>query len=88
MTTGTAFDRVLGRVDLVLFTVSAVLTIDGIASAASIGFAWFTWWTILIVLFFIPYGLDIARPRRRDPTAFPGERPRPGASPASRGSSS
>jgi amino acid transporter len=58
--TSTAFDRVLGRLDLVLFTVSAILTIDGLASAASIGFAWIAWWTILMVLFFIPYGLIVA----------------------------
>jgi amino acid transporter len=54
------FDRVLGRADLVLFTISALLTIDGLASAASIGYAWFTWWGILIVLFFVPYGLIVA----------------------------
>jgi amino acid transporter len=56
----TAFDRVLGRVDLVLFTISAILTIDGLASASSVGYAWFTWWAILMVLFFIPYGLITA----------------------------
>lgn len=56
----TSYDRVLGRADLVLFTVSAILTIDGLASATSVGFAWFTWWTILMVLFFIPYGLITA----------------------------
>jgi amino acid transporter len=55
-----SYDRVLGRADLVLFTVSAILTIDGLASATSVGFAWFTWWAILIVLFFIPYGLITA----------------------------
>ena len=50
----------LGRADLVLFSVSAILTIDTLASAASMGVSWFTWWGITMVLFFIPYGLMTA----------------------------
>ena len=60
MTGGAAFDRVLGRADLVLFTLSAILTIDGLASSTSIGYAWFTCWAILLLLFFVPYGLIVA----------------------------
>ncbi len=52
--------RVLGRADLVLFSVCAILTIDTLASAASMGVAWFSWWAITMLLFFIPYGLMTA----------------------------
>src|SRR5262245_31451385 len=55
-----AFDRVLGRVDLVLFSVSAILTIDTLATAASVGVTWFTWWAITMTVFFVPYGLITA----------------------------
>jgi amino acid transporter len=58
--TAPRFDRVLGRADLTLFTVSAILTIDGLASSASTGYAWFSWWAILMALFFVPYGLITA----------------------------
>jgi amino acid transporter len=63
------FDRVLGRLDLLLFSVSAILTIDSLASAASVGVTWFTWWAILMVVFFIPYGLMTAELG----AAWPGE---------------
>jgi len=51
---------VLGRADLILFSVSAILTIDTLASAASMGVSWFTWWGMTMALFFIPYGLMMA----------------------------
>jgi glutamate:GABA antiporter len=63
------FARVLGRADLVLFTVAAVLTIDTLASAASMGVTWFTWWFITMFVFFIPYGLMTAEMG----AAWPGE---------------
>jgi amino acid transporter len=63
------FARVLGRADLVLFSVSAVLTIDTLSSAASMGVSWFTWWGITMLLFFFPYGLMTAEMG----TAWPGE---------------
>lgn len=53
-------ERVLGRADLALFSVCAILTIDTLASAASMGVAWFSWWAITMLLFFIPYGLMTA----------------------------
>jgi glutamate:GABA antiporter len=55
-----AFARVLGRADLILFSVCAILTIDTLASAASMGVSWFTWWAITMALFFVPYGLMTA----------------------------
>lgn len=61
--------RVLGRADLVLFSVCAILTIDTLASAASMGVAWFSWWAITMVLFFVPYGLITAELG----AAWPGE---------------
>jgi amino acid transporter len=63
------FDKVLGRTDLVLFSVSAILTIDTLASAASMGVTWFTWWGITMTLFFVPYGLITAELG----AAWPGE---------------
>ena len=64
-----AFARVLGRADLLLFSVSAILTIDTLASAASMGVTWFTWWAITMGMFFIPYGLVTAELG----AAWPGE---------------
>jgi glutamate:GABA antiporter len=64
-----AFERVLGRFDLVLFTVCAILTIDTLASSASMGLAWFSWWIITMTVFFIPYGLITAELG----AAWPGE---------------
>jgi len=55
-----SLERVLGRWDLVLFSVCAILTIDTLASAASMGVAWFSWWAITMVFFFVPYGLMTA----------------------------
>jgi amino acid transporter len=51
---------VLGRADLLLFSVCAILTIDTLASAASMGVSWFTWWALTMVVFFVPYGLITA----------------------------
>jgi glutamate:GABA antiporter len=53
-------ERCLSRVDLLLFSVSAILTIDTLASAASMGMTWFTWWGITMLVFYIPYGLMTA----------------------------
>ena len=64
-----ALARVLGRADLVLFTVCAILTIDTLASSAAMGFAWFSWWAITMTVFFIPYGLITAELG----SAWPGE---------------
>ena len=58
--TPTVLPRVLGRWDLMLFSVCAILTIDSLASAASVGASWFGWWAITVVFFFVPYGLITA----------------------------
>lgn len=63
------FERVLGQADLLLFSVCAILTIDTLASAASMGVTWFTWWALTMVLFFVPYGLMTAELG----AAWPGE---------------
>ncbi len=55
-----SFARVLGRADLLLFSVSAILTIDTLASAASVGASWFSWWALVVVAFFVPYALITA----------------------------
>lgn len=51
------FRRVLRRLDMTLFTVCAILVIDQLAAAASIGVQSIFWWLLTLVLFFIPYGL-------------------------------
>ncbi|HEX4441781.1 MAG TPA: APC family permease [Thermoanaerobaculia bacterium] len=61
--------RVLGRADLVLFTVCAILTIDTLATSAAMGVAWFSWWLITMTVFFIPYGFITAELG----AAWPGE---------------
>jgi len=62
-------ERVLGRADLVLFTVCAILTIDTLATSAAMGVAWFSWWLITMTVFFIPYGFITAELG----AAWPGE---------------
>jgi len=49
--------RALGVRDMTLFTVSAILLLDTLAASASIGVSSITWWIILGVVFFVPYGL-------------------------------
>ncbi len=49
--------RSLGVRDMTLFTVSAILLLDTLAASASIGVSSITWWVILGVVFFVPYGL-------------------------------
>src|SRR5262249_3324311 len=66
---GHTFARVLGRADLLLFSVSASLTTATLASAASVGVSWFSWWAITMLLFFVPYGLMTAELG----AAWPGE---------------
>jgi glutamate:GABA antiporter len=68
-TAAPVLERVLGRADLVLFTVCAILTIDTLASSAAMGVSWFSWWLITMTVFFIPYGLITAELG----SAWPGE---------------
>jgi glutamate:GABA antiporter len=52
--------KVLGRVDLVLFTACAIVGLDSVAFAASAGAQAITWLVISLVLFLIPYGMLVA----------------------------
>lgn len=49
--------RTLGVRDMTLFTVSAILLLDTLSASASIGVSSITWWTILGILYFVPYGM-------------------------------
>ncbi len=49
--------KVLRRVDLVLFTACAIVGLDTVAFAASIGGQAITWLAVSFVVFLIPYGL-------------------------------
>lgn len=63
------FARVMGLLDVTLFTVCAILVIDTLAASAAIGASALTWWVITFALFFIPYGLITAELG----AAYPGE---------------
>lgn len=63
------FKRVMGLVDVTLFTVCAILVIDTLTASAAIGPSSLSWWLITFVLFFIPYGLITAELG----AAYPGE---------------
>jgi glutamate:GABA antiporter len=52
--------KTLGRTDMVLFTVSAILLLDTLAAAASIGSSSIFWWLFLGVVFFIPFAMICA----------------------------
>lgn len=47
----------LTKKEITLFTISAILTIDGIAAAAAIGVQSLTWWVLSFLCFAIPYAL-------------------------------
>ncbi len=50
----------MGQKDMVLFTVSAILLLDTLAAAASIGASSIFWWVFLGIIFFIPFALICA----------------------------
>jgi amino acid transporter len=52
--------KVLGRLDLVLFTACAIVGLDSIAQAAEGGAQAITWLGVSLVFFLIPYGMLIA----------------------------
>jgi glutamate:GABA antiporter len=54
------YKRVLGALDTFLFTICALLFVDTVAPMASMGPTAITWFVILVILFFIPYGLITA----------------------------
>ena len=45
----------LGKTDIVLFTVSAILLLDTLTAAASVGTSSIFWWLFLGIFFFIPF---------------------------------
>ncbi len=59
----------MGLSSLTLFSVCAVLVVDGLTASASIGPSSITWWIITLVLFVIPYGLISSELG----TTYPGE---------------
>jgi amino acid transporter len=54
------YKKVLGALDTFLFTICALLFVDTVAPMASMGPTAITWFVILVILFFIPYGLITA----------------------------
>jgi glutamate:GABA antiporter len=52
--------KTLRRLDLVLFTACAIITIDTLAFTASVGDQAITWLAISFALFLIPYGMLVA----------------------------
>lgn len=60
--------RVMGIVDVTLFTVSAMLVVETLTASAAIGTKTIAWWLLAIVLFLIPYGLITAELATAYPT--------------------
>jgi len=62
-TAGVSLDqqpKTFGLFSMTLFAVSAILVADTVATSAAIGVQGLTWWVILAILFFIPYGFVTA----------------------------
>lgn len=53
-------DKSLRIWDLILFTFCAVFTIDTVPASAAIGVSSITWWIVMAIMFFLPYGLITA----------------------------
>lgn len=49
--------KTLRKTDMVLFTVSAILLLDTLAAAASIGSSSIFWWVFLGIIFFVPFAM-------------------------------
>ena len=60
MNAETGHKKTLKQRDLVLFTVSAILLLDTLAAAASVGASSIFWWLSLGIIFFIPFALICA----------------------------
>ncbi|NNF67076.1 MAG: APC family permease, partial [Gammaproteobacteria bacterium] len=52
--------KALGQSDLVLFTVSAIMLLETLAAAASIGASSLFWWVFLGAIFYVPFALICA----------------------------
>lgn len=60
--------RVMGVLDVTLFTVSAMLVVETLTASASIGPKTIAWWILAIVLFLVPYGMITAELATAYPT--------------------
>jgi amino acid transporter len=60
MTEEIAHTKTLRQRDMVLFTVSAILLLDTLTAAASVGASSIFWWVFLGFIFFIPFALICA----------------------------
>ncbi|MDH3993202.1 MAG: amino acid permease, partial [Gammaproteobacteria bacterium] len=52
--------KTLRQRDMVLFTVSAILLLDTLTAAASVGAPSIFWWLLLGMIFFVPFALICA----------------------------
>ncbi len=50
-------EKVIGKKDIILFCISAVLLLDTVAAGAAIGASSIFWWVFLGIVFFIPFSL-------------------------------
>ena len=55
-----AHQKSLGRSDIILFTVSAILLLDPLMSTAAIGVSSIFWWFFLTIVFLVPIGMMTA----------------------------
>lgn len=53
-------EKVIGKRDIVLFCVSAILLLDTVAAGAAIGASSIFWWLFLGLIFFVPFSLMTA----------------------------
>ena len=60
MNTSATHLKTLGRKDIVLFTVSAIVLLETLAAGASVGASAVFWWLFLGLVFFVPYALICA----------------------------
>jgi amino acid transporter len=60
MTDNIVRHKTLRKTDMVLFTVSAILLLDTLAAAASIGSSSVFWWLFLGLIFFVPFAMICA----------------------------
>ena len=56
MSTGHIHERTLGKRDIFLYCVSAVLLLDTLAAGAGIGPTVMFWWVFLTIIFLLPFG--------------------------------
>lgn len=60
MTSEVTHPKTLRQRDLILFTVSAILLLDTLTAAASVGAPSVAWWILLGIIFFIPFAMICA----------------------------